>query len=115
MSIALGDVRDVRDCVRASVRAQMLMAVGVCGMCGRFASYVGAGAWAAVSLACVQCLSRVCECPHIPHIPHIVTAASVSGDVRSAHVPAQVAHAHARAFFPVLLALKEMEEVECWV
>lgn len=112
MSTAPVAVRDVREGVRARVRAQTHAAVGVCGMCGPFASYVGAGAWVAVSLACVQCLSCVCECPHLPHIPHITTAASVSGDMRPAHVPAQAAHAHARAVFPVLLALKEMEEVE---
>lgn len=115
MSIAPGDVRDVRDGVWALVRAQTHAAVGMCGMCGRFASYVGAGAWAGVSLACVQCLSRVCACPHIPHVPHIATAASISGAMRPALIPAQAARAHARAFFPVLLALKEMEEVEHWV
>lgn len=115
MTTAPIDVRDVRDGVRAPVRAQMLVAVGLCGMCGRFTSYVGAGAWAAVQDACAQRLSRVCECPHIPHIPHIATATGVSGNARPAHVPAQAAHAHARAFFPVLLVLKEMEEVEYWV
>lgn len=114
MSTAPGHVRDVRDGVRASVRAQMLVAVGVCGMCGRFVSYVGAGARGA-ALYKAPTRSRVCECPHIPHIPHIATAASVSGDMRPAHVPARPAHAHARAFSPVLLALKEMEEVEYWV
>ncbi|MBV6780936.1 hypothetical protein KWH04_09810 [Xanthomonas campestris pv. trichodesmae] len=40
------------------------------------------------------------------------TAAVISGDMHPARIPAQAAHAHARAFFPVLLASKEMEEVE---
>ncbi len=115
MTTAPIDVRDVRDSVREPVRDQMLVAVGLCGMCGRSTSCVGAGARANAQDAHVQCLSRVRECPHIPHIPHIATATGVSGDARPAHVPAQAAHAHARAFFPVLLALKEMEEVERWV
>ncbi len=115
MSTAPVDVRDVRDGVRAPVRAQTLGAVAMCGMCGRFACYVGAGAWGRAPVAGVQGPSRVCVCPHIPHIPHIATATGISGDARPAHVPAQAAHAHAHAFFLVLLALKEMEEVEHWV
>lgn len=114
MTTAPIDVRDVRDGVRAPVRAQMLVAVGLCGMCGRFTSYVGAGARSVWSLH-ARMASPACVCPHIPHIPHIATATGVSGDARPAHVPAQAAHAHARAFCPVSLALKEMEEVEHWV
>ncbi|KIP82147.1 hypothetical protein SN15_14685 [Stenotrophomonas maltophilia] len=92
------NVRDVRDHVRADVRAKCIAALGVCGMCGHFCPHVRARyAGAAISGAkqsrvyMASRTSRTCRTAHAgqgvrafrpahtsPHSPHTVARAHFS-------------------------------------
>ncbi|MCW0398755.1 hypothetical protein NB688_000569 [Xanthomonas sacchari] len=114
MSIASTHVRDVRDDVRADVRAQTYIAVGVCGMCGESpcAGVRARARNAANAQHLCQILAR--DFPHIPHIPHIPTAAKLSVTLKPARRPAQAAHGRARAISLISLVSKGMEVEELW-
>ena len=106
----ISDVRDVRADVRAVVRAETLVAVGVCGTC-----------WHPLSCGRARDLENVLfvreksppprtyVCPHVPHVPHIITGATLSGDSLPAQQTARTAHPLARAFFPAYGLSKKME------
>lgn len=107
------NVRDVRARVRDGVRAQMLLAVGLCGMCGHFRAFTGARSTDSHAPVYVDSDSRAYACPHIPHIPHNADAARTSRHFDPAHVSAHPAQL-ARARFSMPLVPKEIEEEGCW-
>ncbi len=104
------NVRDVRDGVRAHVRAETLVAVGVYGTCGHSPSCGRARDAGNVCPAMSSNIpSRTYACPHVPHFPHIATATALSDDSQPAHMPAHTARLFARAFLPAYGMSKEMK------
>lgn len=103
-------VRDVRAHVRAGVRAETLVGVGVCGTCGHPLSCGRAGAVGNVCAVCIHgSAARTYAVPHVPHVPHIATAATLPVHSLPARRSARPALALARAIFPSYGLSKEMK------
>lgn len=104
------DVRDVRDDVRASVRAFALVAVGLCGTCGTGLTYLrGRARSDGPTTDCLHACARAYSCPHVPHVPHNAGGASDSRSSLPARRAARPAPTLARAFSSVTALLKRME------
>lgn len=102
-------VRDVRDGVRADVRAQTLAAVGVCGMCGHFCSHAQARTRFPDSLTCLT-YSRACMQSRTSRTSR--TAQVLQGIRQDAtpHTAPHSPHTLARARFSVSLATERKDE-----
>lgn len=104
------DVRDVRADVRALVRAETLVALGVCGTCGHPLSCGRARDLDNVLFVREKSpRPRTYVCPHVPHVPHVATAAMFSGYSLPARQAAHTARPLARVFFPAYGLSKEMK------